>query len=48
MNLLGEGETMHGTILDSNSSQVTELESKIEGHGHKVYIDNFFSSTKFQ
>ena len=39
---------MHGIILDSNSSQVTELQRKIEGYGHKLYMDNFFSSKKFQ
>ena len=25
---------------------VTELTRKIEGHGHKLYMDNFFSSTE--
>jgi len=39
---------MHGTVLDSNSSQVTELKRKIEGHGHTLYMDNFFSFKKFQ
>jgi len=48
MSLLGEGETMHGTVLESNSSQVTKLKRKTEGHGHKLYMDNFFSSKKFQ
>jgi hypothetical protein len=48
MTLLGEGERMHGTVLDSNSTQVTELKREIEGHGHKLYMDNFFSSKIFQ
>jgi len=26
---------------------VTELTRKIEGHGHKLYMDNFFSSPEF-
>jgi hypothetical protein len=47
MSLLGEGQTMNGTVLDSNSSQVTKLKKKTEGHSHKLYMDNFFSSKKF-
>ena len=48
MSLPGEEQTMRGTELDSNSSQVTEMKRKIEGLGHKLYEDNFFSSKKFQ
>jgi hypothetical protein len=34
---------MHSTALDSNSHHSDKLKKKI-GHGHKLYMNNFFSS----
>jgi len=37
---------MHSTAqhLTTTHTTVTKLTKKIEGHGHKLYMDNFFSS----
>ena len=43
-NILREGQTVHGMARDSNPRDKTELTRKIEGRGHKLYMDNFFSS----
>jgi len=39
-----EGQTAHSTAqhVTATHATVTELTRKIEGRGHKLYMDNFF------
>jgi hypothetical protein len=42
--LLKEGQTPHGITHEATHVTVTELSRKTEGPGHKLHIDNVFSS----
>ena len=41
---LGKDRQRTAQHVTATHATVTELTRKIEGHGHKLYMDNFFSS----
>ena len=41
---LGKDRQCTAKHVTATHATVTELTRKIEGHGHKLYMDNFFSS----
>ena len=41
---LGKDRQCTAQRVTATHARVTELTRKIEGHGHKLYVDNFFSS----
>jgi len=41
---LGKDRQRTAQHLTATHVTVTELMRKVEGHGHKLYMDNFFSS----
>jgi hypothetical protein len=45
---LGKARQCMAKYLTATQDNVPNLTRKMEGHGHKLYMDNFFSSMKFQ
>jgi hypothetical protein len=41
---LGKVKWHKAQDLTATHGAVTELTQKLEGHGHRLYMDNFFSS----
>jgi hypothetical protein len=44
---LGKSRTRSTADMTATHATVRHLQRKVEGHGHKVYMDKFFSSPDF-